>query len=133
MTPYEPTQDHRDLVETLAGYGVPQEDIARLCRISVPTLLKHFRDDLDMGVAKANAAVGANVWRMATGNGPEAPAMARYWTKARMGWREVPSEVNVNVNDQREGRSAEDRAKAMALVMARRAAEKADGEHGRPH
>lgn len=124
QAPYIPTQKDRDLAETLSGYGIPQEDICRLLRISLPTLHKHFREELDAGIAKANAAVAGNMFKMATGDGPHAGRMAIFWAKARMGWREVPQEINVNVNDQTE-RTTDERARAMALVLARRG--KADG------
>lgn len=115
----QPTQDQRDLVETLSGYGIPQADIARLARVSLQALHTHFREELDIGMARANAAVAQNMFTMATGNGPHAGRMAIFWAKARMGWREVPQEINVNVNDQTE-RTAEERARAMALMVAKR-------------
>lgn len=116
---FVPTQEQRDLVETLSGYGIPQADIARLVRVSLQTLHNHFREELDLGMAKANAAVAGNMFKMATGDGPNAGRMAIFWAKARMGWREVPQEVNVTVNDTREA-SADERARAMALMLARK-------------
>lgn len=120
----QPTQQQRDLVETLSGYGIPQADIARLVRVSLQALHAHFRDEMDLGIAKANAFVAGNMFKMATGDGPHAGRMAIFWAKARMGWREVPQEINVNVSDASE-RTADDRARAMALMVAKRGA---DGE-----
>lgn len=130
MSEFEPTQKDRDLIETLSGYGIPQDDIARLARISLTTLHKYFKDELELGGAKANAFVAANMFRMATGDGPHAGRMSMFWAKCRMGWREVPQDINVNVNDQREERPSEERARAMALVLAKRG--QPDGA-GRPH
>lgn len=118
---FVPTKEQQDLAETLSGYGIPQADIARLLRVSLQTLHRYFRDELDIGMAKANGAVAANMFKMATGDGPHAGRMAIFWAKARMGWREVPQEVNVNVNDQREV-SEEERIRAMALMLAKRGA-----------
>ncbi len=115
----QPTQEQRDLVETLSGYGIPQADIARLIRVSLATLHAHFREEMDLGIAKANAFVAGNMFKMATGDGPHAGRMAMFWAKARMGWREVPQEINVNVNDTTE-RTTDERARAMALVLAKR-------------
>lgn len=116
---FEPTDAQRELVETLSGYGVPQADIARLIKVSLGTLHAYFREDLDVGMAKANAAVAGNLFRQATKDDPSAVRAAIFWSKARMGWREVAQEVNVNVNDQRE-RTADERARAMALMVAKR-------------
>lgn len=74
----------------MAGYGVPQEDIAIVIDISEPTLRKHFRRELDLGIAKANARVGKSLFDQAV-NGNVTAAI--FWTKSRMGWRET---VNIN-------------------------------------
>lgn len=83
---HKPTSRNRKQAEALAGYGVPQEDIARLLGITEPTLRKHYRDDLDRGMAKANARIGQSLFRMAsTGN----VTAAIFWAKTRMGWKET--------------------------------------------
>lgn len=62
--PFQPADRHRQLVEQLAGMGVHHKDIATLITnpqtcwgISVVTLHKHFRAELDRGMAMANAKV----------------------------------------------------------------------------
>ena len=45
----------RERVRYLAGVGVPQDDIARIVGCAPKTLRKRFRDDLDRGIAEANA------------------------------------------------------------------------------
>jgi DNA-binding Lrp family transcriptional regulator len=47
----------RETVRHLAGLGVPQEDIAKIVGCSPKTLRKRFRDELDRGVAEANAVI----------------------------------------------------------------------------
>jgi hypothetical protein len=128
MAEYVPSQAQRDLAETLSGYGIPQDDIARLVGVSLMTLHKHFREELDVGMAKANAFVAANMFKMATGDGPHAGRMAMFWAKARMGWREVPQESVVTVRT--EDASVDDRARALAHVLAKRGA---NDERGRTH
>ena len=70
----------------MSGYGTPQEGIATILDIDLKTLRLRFRRELDLGVAKANSKVGQSLFQMATtGN----VAAAIFWTKSRMGWREV--------------------------------------------
>ena len=47
----------REKVRHLAGLGVPQDDIAKIVGCAPKTLRKRFRDELDRGVAEANATV----------------------------------------------------------------------------
>lgn len=83
--PHAPDDDQRSKVEMLAAVGVPQEDIARLIDIDSKTLRLRYRDELDMGTAKANAQVAQCLYRRAIGG--DLGAMI-FWLKARAGWRE---------------------------------------------
>jgi hypothetical protein len=56
----------REKVRYLAGLGVRQDDIAKIIRCAPKTLRKQFRDELDRGVAEANATVSALPRRQAT-------------------------------------------------------------------
>src|SRR3954453_10043280 len=85
---FEPTQAQRQMVEAMAGCGVPEADIAVVIGIAPKTLRKHFRDELDTGHIKANAKVVGNLYRIATGSGREAVTAAIFWLKVRAGWRE---------------------------------------------
>jgi hypothetical protein len=49
----------REKVRHLAGVGVRQDDIAKIIGCAPKTLRKRCRDDLDRGVAEANAMVPA--------------------------------------------------------------------------
>lgn len=69
----------------MSGYGVPQDDIACMLDIAPKTLREHFRRELDVGIAKANARIGQTLFQQATGGNT---AAAIFWAKARMGWRE---------------------------------------------
>lgn len=85
---HKPTEKQRTEVEAYAAVGVPHHDIARLVPMSIHTLLKHYRRELDVGKAKANAQVGKSLFQMATtGN----TAAAIFWMKAQAGWREKQS------------------------------------------
>src|SRR4051812_134730 len=46
---HEPEAGHRKQVEALAGFGVPETDIARVIGIDPKTLRKYYRDELDCG------------------------------------------------------------------------------------
>ena len=91
--PFEPTEEQRRTVRAMAGYGVPQDDIATLLEIDAKTLRKHFRRELDRGAIEATAKVGQSLFRMATEGNSVAAAI--FWMKARAGWREK-HEVHVS-------------------------------------
>jgi len=72
----------------MAVWGCQQEMIAKVLQISLMTLHKYFREELDTSAAKANSNVARNLLQKATGNGPTSVTAAIWWTKARMGWSE---------------------------------------------
>ena len=75
----------RERVRYLAGVGVRQDDIAKIIGCAPKTLRKRFRDELDRGVAEANATVCGYLFAAAkAGN---IPAII-FWLKTRAQWRE---------------------------------------------
>jgi hypothetical protein len=77
----------REKVSHLAGVGVPQDDIAKIVGCAPKTLRKHFRAELDRGVAEANAVIAGCLFAAAkAGN----IAAMIFWMKARARWREQP-------------------------------------------
>lgn len=86
---HQPDEMTRRQVEALAGYGVPETEIASLVAIDPKTLRKHYRHELDHGHSKANAKVAENLFRKATGEGREAVTAAIFWLKARARWKET--------------------------------------------
>ena len=87
--PHEPDQAQRRQVEALAGYGIPEAEIAGLIGVDAKTLRRHYRSELDHGHTKANARVAENLFRKATGDGREAVTAAIFWMKTRARWKEV--------------------------------------------
>jgi hypothetical protein len=83
--PFVVTDAVRERVRTLAGLGVPQVDIARIIRGDPKTLRKHFRDELDRGVAEANAVIAGALFTAAKGG--NVPAQ-KFWLKTRGHWHE---------------------------------------------
>jgi hypothetical protein len=90
--PFQPTDKDRESVEAMAGYGMPQADIARLIGphgidpktlrehfrkeldrgAPSKTLREHFRKELDRGAPKANARTDASR-PLVSGEGPGLP------------------------------------------------------------
>jgi hypothetical protein len=122
---YEPSQEDRDLVCTLAGYGCPQKLIASLIKnpltnapIAQSTLREKFRDELELGLAKVAAKVSESlIAQVMKGN----VTAAIWWEKTRLGYKEgtvvehegqEPVRVIINIPDN--GRDPELTAKRAA-------------------
>jgi hypothetical protein len=86
---HKPDPELRRQVEALAGFGIPEADIAGLIGIDPKTLRKHYRQELDHGHTKANAKVAENLFRKATGDGRESVTAAIFWLKAPARWKET--------------------------------------------
>ena len=86
---HRPDDSQRRQVEALAGYGIPEADIAGVVGVDAKTLRKHYRNELDHGHTKANARVAENLYRKATGDGREAVIAAIFWLKTRAQWKET--------------------------------------------
>src|SRR4051794_25991567 len=54
---HKPDPAHRRQVEALAAYGIPADNISRIVGVDPKTLRKYYREELDLGEAKANAQV----------------------------------------------------------------------------
>jgi hypothetical protein len=75
----------RERVRHLAGVGVRQDDIARIVGCSAKTLRTRLREELDRGIAEANATVAGYLFAAAkAGN----IAAMIFWLKTRARWRE---------------------------------------------
>lgn len=75
----------REKVRHLAGVGVRQDDIAKVVGCAPKTLRKRCRDDLDRGVAEANAMVSGYLFASAKRGDVRAQI---FWLKSRVHWRE---------------------------------------------
>ena len=84
--PHAPTEKTRTEVNALAGFGIREDEIATYIGIAPKTLRKYYRDELDVGHIKANAAVARSLYNQAV-NGNSTTA-AIFWLKSRAGWRE---------------------------------------------
>jgi hypothetical protein len=75
----------RERVRHLAGIGLRQDDIAKIIACSSKTLRKRCRDDLDRGVAEANATVSGYLFAAAKAGNVTAQI---FWLKTRAHWQE---------------------------------------------
>ena len=83
--PFTVNEAVRERVRHLAGVGVRQDDIARIIGCAPKTLRKRLPDDLDRGVAEANATIAGYLFAAAkAGN----IAAIIFWLKTRAHWRE---------------------------------------------
>ena len=96
---HQPDDVQRRQVEALAGYGVPEAEIAALVGVDAKTLRKHYRHELDHGHSKANAKVAENLYHMALGQGREAVTAAIFWLKSRARWKEVSIHEHVEAQE----------------------------------
>jgi len=86
---FRATEDIRKKVRSLAARGVRHEDIAEILDCDAKTLRKHFREELDRGMAEANSNVTGALYEKAV-SGDTIAQM--FWVKARLGWREKDPE-----------------------------------------
>lgn len=80
-----PTKATRDTVSLHALVGTPQETIAGVLGIDAKTLRKHYREELDHALAKANATIGGSLFNKAKSG--DTTAMM-FWLKTRAGFKE---------------------------------------------
>ena len=81
-----PTSATRKKVQIHTMVGTPQVTVARIIGIDDKTLRKHYRDELDLATAIANASVCGSLFNKAT-IGDDTAAML-FWMKTRAGWSE---------------------------------------------
>jgi hypothetical protein len=77
------------MVKSMAAMGTPQEHISRKLGIRSPkTLRKHFREELDFGMAEANYKVTQTLFQMASSG--KCIAATKFWLKTRGHFAEGP-------------------------------------------
>ena len=86
--PHVPTDETRNLVESLSGFGIPQTEIARLVGIDPKTLRFHYEEQIELGTIKATAKVAQNLFTMACKPTREGLSAAIFWLKVRANWSE---------------------------------------------
>jgi len=84
--PHQPTDATRQTVSLHATVGTRQEVIAEILGISVDSLQRHYRSELDTSREKANASVGGALFKKAMAGDT---ASMIFWLKTRARWRET--------------------------------------------
>jgi hypothetical protein len=117
--PFVPTEQDRRTVQTMTAGGIEQWHIAAClsAKISLKTMRKAFAAELVTARARADAAVIASLHRHATGDGNQAVAAAKWWTQARMGWRDTTEQIHGNLD-----------GKPLAITVAFRKPDSGDAE-----
>jgi len=80
---HRPTKERREQVQLYACAGVPQERIALILDISVKTLRKYYREELDISLDKANAEIAGKLFKKAQ-NG--CFKSQKFWLQTRARW-----------------------------------------------
>jgi hypothetical protein len=81
--PHVPTKETQDMVESLSGFGIPQDEIAKLIGIDPKTLRLHYAEQIELGGIKATAKVAQNLFNMATKPNREGLQAAIFWLRVR--------------------------------------------------
>lgn len=97
--PFQPTDEQRKLVEQLAAFGIPLEQMVQMVTghagkpITVKTLRKHFATELETGELKANTKVAQCLYKQATEGNVTAQI---FWLKTRARWKESPQSIELS-------------------------------------
>ncbi|WP_234913754.1 MULTISPECIES: hypothetical protein [Sinorhizobium] len=70
----------------MAGAGVPQSEIAAALAVTMPTLRKHYRDELQRGAAIVEARLAGRLMRIASGKDGTALKAIMFALQCRFGW-----------------------------------------------
>ena len=82
---YQPTQDSRRQVKTLAGLGLRHEQICLSIGLRSPkTLRRYYSRELVLGIAESSTRIKQTAYRL--GISGRDPAMTIFFLKARAGW-----------------------------------------------
>jgi hypothetical protein len=83
---HEPTEETRQIVTSWASGGQTHAEICEEIGISINTLYKYYRAELDEAEPVLNEKVKGTLFKMATSG--ECPSATIFWCKVRLGWVE---------------------------------------------
>ncbi|MEA3075031.1 MAG: hypothetical protein QOD29_6477 [Alphaproteobacteria bacterium] len=111
---FKPTDEQRQKVRALAGFGLSHKQIATVVEVgSVDTLRKYFAEELTLGPLEAQSNVMRTLFRLASSG--RNPAATMFWLKTRADWseqgkvekREAPSHIVWEIREYQPPRSPE--------------------------
>ncbi len=82
--PHKPTAKTREKVCDFKSFGITNEEIANYLGISIETLTKYYREELDKSIINANAAMAQSLYKKGL-NGDISAQI--FWLKTRGRWR----------------------------------------------
>jgi hypothetical protein len=89
------------MVSTHTAYGIAQAEICAILNITLPTLHKHFRMELNTGLARANAVMAEALFRQGTKlNSTNATI---FWLRTRAKWTEARPDARDEEGGERTG------------------------------
>lgn len=123
---YVPTPESRARVEHLVALGMSHLEISRLLinphtgkGISVNTLAKHYRDELDRGSSVVLEAVAGSLMSKAISEDhPQAAISAMFMLKCRFGWRQSGERGDLKLPDLKTFDSCQEATKIVADALA---------------
>jgi hypothetical protein len=111
---FEPTEEQRRNVEIMTGLGIPQTDICLMVRgpkgkpISLMTLEKHFRKEIDTGAANLRTRVGNFMISVIMGSEPlpgfkpitdeKVGSLLELFAAAQLNWRKTVRQEHANAD-----------------------------------
>lgn len=91
-----PTVESRRVVESSSGIGLRHEIIGILIGIDDKTLRLHYRQELDMGKARAHSKITQTLFDKATIDKDTTSLI--WWTKTQLNWAETVKQVVTGEN-----------------------------------
>lgn len=87
---WKPTRKERELIRSMAAMGFTGVEIAPQFGVTVKTLRKHCRAELDTAATRAVANVALSLYKQAMGTDGNKPNViaAIFFLKAKGGWRD---------------------------------------------
>jgi hypothetical protein len=87
-----PREELRNQIKLMAAIGIAHAQMAGVLKMSLETLHRCYRDDLDYGASSANTVVGGKIFEAAKRGESWACSL---WAARRMGWKES-NDLNVS-------------------------------------
>jgi hypothetical protein len=84
---HRPTGRSSELVEGMVAAGIEETIIAEAMNLTLPELKKHYVDELQFGVAKANARSQATCSESPRVTREQAVSAAVHWLNNRANWK----------------------------------------------